>query len=86
MKNSESYYILLPGDTESDCMYESNLLGESDINGSFWPGQGLQVLMKIAAENQELLTEVKIKTDKGIELTVEKFLNKLQGLKIKKNA
>lgn len=83
MKESTTFYIMLPGDKEEDCIYESNILGESDINGSFWPGQGLKVLMKITNTHEDLLPEIRIKTDKGKELTVIEFLNVMQKLKLK---
>lgn len=85
-KKAISYYILLPGDNEEDTFYEDNLLGESDINGSFWPGSGLKALMKISCDNKELLPEIRIITDQKKSLTVEQFLTDLGKLKVKKYA
>lgn len=84
MNTPISYYILLPGDSLDNLMYETNLLGESDLNGSFWPGQGLQALMNISNTNPDLLVDIKILTDKNKTITVENFLKDLQKLKIKK--
>jgi hypothetical protein len=76
------YYILLPGDTEQDCDYDSNLLGESSFN-TFYAGQGLVALMTMVDRSPELLKDVRIKTDKNQTLTVEQFLTEIQPLKVK---
>jgi len=75
------YYILLPKDTEKDCINDTNLLGESSFN-KFYPGLGLKALMKMVDKNPELLTEVTIKTDQGKSLSVEEFLTDIQTLKV----
>jgi hypothetical protein len=76
------YFILLPGDTEQDCDYDSNLLGESSFN-TFYSGQGLVALMTMVDRSPELLKDVRIKTDKNQTLTVEQFLTEIQPLKVK---
>jgi hypothetical protein len=76
------YYILLPGDTEQDCDYDSNLLGESSFK-TFYAGQGLVALMNIVEQEPEMLKDVRIKTDRNQTLTVEQFLTEIQPLKVK---
>ena len=75
------YYILMPGDSESDCINETNLLGESSFR-NFYSGTGLKVLMRIVDKRPKLLTQVTIKTDTNKTLSVEEFLTEIQGLKI----
>lgn len=76
------YYILLPGDTEKDCINDCNQLGESSFK-SFYPGQGLTVLMKIVNTKPEMLPSVRIKTEKNSTLTVEEFLKEIETLIIR---
>jgi hypothetical protein len=76
-----AYYILLPGDTEKDCVKDTNLLGESSFK-TFYAGLGLKALMKMVDRSPELLTSVTIKTDTGKTLTVEQFLTDIQPLKV----
>ena len=75
------YFILLPGDTEKDCINDTNLLGESSFN-TFYAGMGLKALMKMVDKTPELLTQVTIKTDQGKSLSVEEFLTAIQSLKV----
>jgi hypothetical protein len=75
------YYILLPGDTEKDCIKDTNLLGESSFK-TFYAGLGLKALMKMVDRSPELLPSVTIKTDMGKSLTVEQFLTDIQTLKV----
>ena len=76
------YYILLPGDDEKDASNEANLLGESSFD-IFWAGSGLGTLMKIVMEQPELLPDVRIIGDDGKSLTVTKFLDSIQKLKVR---
>lgn len=76
------YYILLPGDNEKDASNEANLLGESSFD-IFWAGSGLGTLMKIVMEQPELLPDVRIIGDDGKSLTVTKFLDSIQKLKVR---
>jgi len=76
-----SYYILLPGDTEKDCIKDTNLLGEASFN-VFYAGMGLKALMKMVDKSPELLPSVTIKTDQGKSLSVEEFLTAIQKLKV----
>jgi hypothetical protein len=75
------YFILLPGDTEKDCIKDTNLLGEASFK-TFYAGLGLKALMKMVDRSPELLPNVTIKTDQGKSLTVEQFLTDIQGLKV----
>jgi hypothetical protein len=79
----ESYYILLPGQPDEYATYESNLLGELDINGTFWVGSGLNLLMELINTNSNLLIGVIIKTSKNKKLEIEEFVDLLRGYKIK---
>lgn len=75
------YYIMMPGDTEKDTSFDTNVLGEVSFN-SFYCGQGLTALMKIVDKHPELLPDVTIKTSKNETLTVEQFLTQIQPYKI----
>jgi hypothetical protein len=72
---------MLPGDTEKDCIKDTNLLGEASFK-TFYAGLGLKALMKMVDRSPELLPNVTIKTDQGKSLTVEQFLTDIQGLKV----
>lgn len=72
---------MLPGDTEKDCIKDTNLLGEASFK-TFYAGLGLKALMKMVDRSPELLTSVTIKTDTGKTLTVEQFLTDIQTLKV----
>ena len=75
------YFILLPGDTEADCVKETNILGECSFN-TFYGAKGLTALMKMIEQYPEVLEDVVIKTDTGKSLTIEEFLSTLQNLKV----
>jgi hypothetical protein len=72
---------MLPGDTEKDCIKDTNLLGEASFK-TFYAGLGLKALMKMVDRSPELLPNVTIKTDQGKTLSVEQFLTDIQGLKV----
>ena len=74
---------MLPGDTEKEVYFDSNLLGENTGFGVFWAGAGLKILMGMVDNKPEILPDVKIKTDKGKTLTVEEFLTQIKGLKVR---
>jgi hypothetical protein len=75
------YFIMLPGDTEKDCVKDTNLLGEASFK-TFYAGMGLKALMKMVDRSPELLPSVTIKTDQGKSLSVEEFLTAIQKLKV----
>ncbi len=70
------YYILLPGDTESVTMYDSNILGEYSFK-KFTPNQGFEVLTKIVSDAPHLLETVRIINERGKKYSVEQFLNEI---------
>ena len=80
-----TYFIMLPGDTEKEVYFDSNLLGENTGFGVFWAGAGLKILMKMVDNQPEILPEIKIKTEKGNTITVEQFLTEIKGLKVRVN-
>ena len=80
-----TYLVMMPGDTEKEVYFDSNLLGENTGFGVFWAGAGLKILMKMVDSKPEMLPDVKIKTDKGKTLTVEEFLTEIKGLKVRVN-
>jgi hypothetical protein len=77
------YYILLPGDSESDLVDGSDnfILGEVSFK-TFYPGLGLKALMNMVEKQPELLTKVTIKSDRNESISVEEFLTRIQPLKI----
>jgi hypothetical protein len=76
---------MMPGDTEKEVYFDSNLLGENTGFGVFWAGSGLKVLMSIVDKTPEVLPDIKIKTEKGKTLTVEEFLTEIKKLKVRVN-
>ena len=80
-----TYFIMLPGDSEKDVHFDSNILGENTGFGVFWAGSGLKTLMKMVDRQPEILPDVKIKTEKGKTLTVDEFLTEIKGLKVRVN-
>ena len=79
-----TYYVMLPCDTEKEVYFDSNLLGENTGFGVFWAGTGLAKLMAMVDKRPELLEFIKIKTDTGITLKLDEFLDKIQKLKVRR--
>ena len=77
------YYILLPGDSNDDMEYSTNVLGEETGFGTFWAEDGFFALIKMVELGHEQLELVKIKDSFNNSYTIEQFLNVLKGLKIK---
>lgn len=75
------YYILMPGDKESE-LSDANLLGESSFD-TFWSGQGLKVLIRAIDKHPDILEKITIKTDQNKTLTVSQFLFDIQKLNIR---
>lgn len=75
------YYIELPESMikESENLYSDNYkLGElSTINGTFYPGQGFHLFEDLVERFPDRLEEVDIISDRGTELSVEDFVEKL---------
>tara|TARA_B000000532_G_C18523201_1_gene258200 strand:- start:173 stop:397 length:225 start_codon:yes stop_codon:yes gene_type:complete len=68
-----TYYLLLNGSHVE--------LGEESL-GKFWPSDGLKALYKIMNEKPELLSQITIKTEQNVDLTVTEFVDTLESLKI----
>ncbi len=58
-------------------------LGTDNGFGVFWTDQGMKVLMNIVEKYPERLPKIKIKTQKGKELTVGEFLEDIEKLKVR---
>lgn len=76
------YFILLPGDTDEDTAYSTNILGEESFN-TFWAEDGFFALIKMVELAHEQLDQVRIKDSANKSYTIEQFLGILKGLKIK---
>jgi hypothetical protein len=76
------YFILLPGDTDEDTAYSTNILGEESFN-TFWAEDGFFALIKMVELAHEQLEQVRIKDSANKSYTIEQFLGILKGLKIK---
>lgn len=79
------YYILYPGDTESDAIREINQLGEDNGFGVFWAGQGLNVLQKAVEQNHDIVEHFSIFDERRKSYTIEEFLTKIAKLKVRIN-
>jgi hypothetical protein len=77
------YYILYPGNDESDTVNDINQLGEDNGFGVFWSYKGLKILMNAVDQNHFLLHNFAIKDEKGKDYTVEEFLDKIKKLKVR---
>jgi hypothetical protein len=77
------YYIMLPEDTNEDCLNDTNILGEDNGFGVFWSGSGLKALMNITEQCPEMLPDVRIKDASGKSLTIESFLNRIDKLQVR---
>tara|TARA_B100001564_G_C20496025_1_gene603976 strand:+ start:305 stop:547 length:243 start_codon:yes stop_codon:yes gene_type:complete len=78
------YFLMMPGDSESESMYDSNLLGESSFK-VFWAGQGLKTLMKMVEEKPELLEHITIRTDQNNTISVTEFLDEIKSYQVRIN-
>ena len=78
------YYILMKGDDILDNLSDANILGEEDFK-IFWPAEGMRVLTYLINKEPELLNQVRIIKSNGKSIDVEKFLDEIKKLKIKKS-
>ena len=78
-----TYYILFPGDKESDTIYEDRRLGEDNGFGVFWAGEGFSILRKMIDQELQALEQIKIFNEQGKQLKIESFLTKIQKLQIR---
>jgi len=77
------YYILYPGNDESDTVNDINQLGEDNGFGVFWSYKGFELLMKAVDQNHFLLNNFVIKNEQGKRYSIEEFLDKIKNLKVR---
>jgi len=77
------YYILYPGDTEEAVINDINQLGEDNGFKVFWANTGFKILDKAVNENNPIVEQFRIVTDRGKYISVEEFLDKIKKLKIR---
>ena len=73
------YYIILSERTED--LWYTKTIGEESF-GTFYTGLGYMALHNIISQEPELLSEVKIKDEKGKDYSVTEFLDKVEKWKI----
>lgn len=66
------FFILLPGDTEKDAIFETNLLGEIAFK-NFWVAQGFDILSNMIHNHPEECELITILDDKKKKYTIEEF-------------
>ena len=76
-----TYYLLLKNDTESDTMFETNILGEESFN-VFYPSLGFQLLHRMLTDNPEIIEQLQIVDEKKKHYTITEFVDKLEKWKI----
>ena len=74
--------MLMSGDTEKDTINSTNTLGEISFN-TFHTEDGFKILMNIVDKYPEKLEELSIFDYKMKDYTIEEFLDKIKGLKVK---
>ena len=77
-----TFYVLMKGDTEKDTINSTNTLGEISFN-TFHTEDGFKILMNIVDKYPEKLEELSIFDYKKKNYTIEEFLDKIKGLKVK---
>jgi hypothetical protein len=77
------YYILLPGDTEQDCLQDTNILGEDSGFGTFWAERGLLALQKIISTRPELIELITILDERKKKYSVEQFVELISKKEVK---
>ncbi len=77
-----TFYILMKGDTEKDVINSTNTLGEISFN-TFHTEDGFKILMNIVEKYPDKLEEISIFDQQMRDYTIEEFLDKIKGLKIK---
>jgi|TARA_B100000519_G_C13940487_1_gene295863 hypothetical protein len=77
------YYILYPGNDESDTVNDINQLGEDNGFGVFWSYKGFELLMKAVDNNHFLLGSFVIMDERGKKYSIEEFLDKIKKLKVR---
>ena len=79
------YYILYPDNTEADTINDINQLGDDNGFGVFWGARGLVILMNLIKTDPEKLELITIVNEKGNKLSITKFLDSIQDLKVRYN-
>jgi hypothetical protein len=77
-----TFYMLMKGDTEKDTINSTNTLGEISFN-TFYTEDGFKILMNIVNKYPDKLEEISIFDYKMRDYTIEEFLDKIKGLKVK---
>jgi hypothetical protein len=77
------YYILYPGNTETDTINAINQLGDDNGFGVFWANRGLNVLMNAVDQQHSITEELVIKCERGKSYSIEEFLDKIKLLKVR---
>ena len=77
-----TYYLLLENDSESDTIFETNILGEESFK-VFYPSLGFQLLHRLLTDKPELLEQLKIVDEHKKYYTITEFLDKFEKWKIK---
>ena len=77
-----TYYLLLENDSESDTIFETNILGEESFK-VFYPSLGFQLLHRLLTDKPKLLEQLKIVDEQKKHYTITEFLDKLEKWKIK---
>tara|TARA_Y100000996_G_C22094070_1_gene466997 strand:- start:81 stop:317 length:237 start_codon:yes stop_codon:yes gene_type:complete len=77
-----TFYLLMKGDTEKDAINSTNTLGDISFN-TFHTEDGFKILMNIVEKYPEKLEEISIFDQKMRDYTIEEFLDKIKGLKVK---
>jgi hypothetical protein len=77
------YFILLPGDTTSDAMNSSNILGEESL-GKFIYDDGFKALNYIVDKHPEVIQDVTILDEQGKSYEVMDFLDLVENWKVYK--
>ena len=78
-----TYYLLLENDSESDTIFETNILGEESFK-VFYPSLGFNMLHKIINTKPELLESISIKDETNKSYTITEFLDLFNKWRIKK--
>jgi hypothetical protein len=74
--------MLMGGDTEKDTINSTNTLGEISFN-TFHTEDGFKILMNIVENYPDKLDDISIFDQQVKDYTIEEFLDKIKGLKVK---
>ena len=74
--------MLMGGDTEKDTINSTNTLGEISFN-TFHTEDGFKILMNMVDKYPDKLDDISIFDEKMRNYTIEEFLDKIKGLKVK---